>query len=139
VTRQIAIVDTGPLFAAADPDAPMHKRCAAILRRGDITPVVPVMVIAEATYFIESRIGPKAEAAFLRGITELEIESPTAGDWVRIAELVEQYADLELGGTDASVVATAERLNAPAVITLDRKHFSVVRPRHVDTLTLLPE
>ena len=45
------------------------------------------MVIAEATYFIGSRMGPAAEAAVLRGVTELEIESPTAGDWQRMATL----------------------------------------------------
>ena len=41
-------------------------------------------------------------------------------------------------GTDASVIALAERLKLTDVATLDRRHFTVVRPAHVDTLTLLP-
>lgn len=96
------------------------------------------MVVAEATYMVATRLGAHAEATFLRALQELEIEPPMDDDWARIAELVEQYADLGLGGTDASVVATAERLLAPIVITLDITHFSVVRPRHCERFELLP-
>ncbi len=54
-----------------------------------------------------------------------------------MAELVE-HRDFPLGGTDASVVALAERLRAPAVVTLDRRHFGAVRPRHREAFELLP-
>jgi len=66
------------------------------------------------------------------------IEPLTDADLARMAELTETYVDLPLGGTDASVIAVAERLAFEAVATLDRRHFSVVRPRHVEFLTLLP-
>ena len=56
----------------------------------------------------------------------------------RMAELSEQYASLRLGGTDASIVAIAERLAIAQIATMDRRHFGVVRPRHVDAFTLLP-
>lgn len=134
----LAIVDTGPLFAAVDRESPSHAVSVEVLLRGDITPVVPTMVVAEATYLVGSRLGSKAEAAFLRSITELEIEAPLPSDWRRIADLVDQYADLRLGGTDATVIATAERLGATKIITLDRKHFSVVRPKHIEAFELLP-
>jgi predicted nucleic acid-binding protein len=54
-------------------------------------------------------------------------------------ELVVQYADLPLGAVDASVVAIAERLGVTEVATLDRRHFTVVRPRGIGPLLLLPE
>ncbi|MGW7285209.1 hypothetical protein ACWGH4_06910 [Streptomyces sp. NPDC054847] len=38
-----------------------------------------------------------------------------------------EYASLPLGGTDASVVAVAERVKTPRVATPDRRHFTVVR------------
>lgn len=63
----------------------------------------------------------------------------TAADYARMAELVKQYDDLRLGTTDASVIALAERLGVTEVATLDRRHFTAVRPKHVDALTLLPE
>ena len=55
-----------------------------------------------------------------------------------MAELVVTYGDLPLGTTDASVIAIAERLKLTEVATLDRRHFTVVRPSNVDALTLLP-
>lgn len=59
-------------------------------------------------------------------------------DWNRIGELLDKYADLGLGIVDASVVAACERLGETELATLDRRHFSVVRPRHCTALTLLP-
>jgi predicted nucleic acid-binding protein len=64
--------------------------------------------------------------------------SPTAGDLARAADLVEQYSDLPLGTTDACIVALAERLDITELITLDQRHFNVVRPRHTEALTLIP-
>lgn len=55
-----------------------------------------------------------------------------------MAELIETYADLRLGTVDASVIATAERLGAATIATLDRRHFSVVRPNHVRSFGLVP-
>jgi uncharacterized protein len=37
---------------------------------------------------------------------------------------------------DASVVAIAERLGIQEVATVDRRHFSVVRPRHTAAFVL---
>lgn len=55
-----------------------------------------------------------------------------------MAELIGTYADLRLGAVDASVIATAERLGATTIATLDRRHFTVVRPRHVEAFDLVP-
>lgn len=37
------------------------------------------------------------------------------------------------------LIALAERLDVREVATLDQRHFRVVRPNHVNALTLLPE
>jgi hypothetical protein len=52
--------------------------------------------------------------------------------------LIEQYADLDLGFVDAAVLAIVERLGERKLATLDHRHFSVVRPRHVPSLELVP-
>jgi predicted nucleic acid-binding protein len=62
-----------------------------------------------------------------------------SAEWSRIGALVEQYGDFPLGGADASVIALTERLETDLVITLDRRHFRAVRPRHCPAFTLLPE
>ena len=55
-----------------------------------------------------------------------------------MAELVETYVDMPLGGADASVVAIAERLGETTIATLDRRHFGVVRPAHATAFELVP-
>lgn len=91
-------------------------------------------------YFIGSRLGADAEVRFLGDLAagEFSVEPVAAADWLRIAELVNEYRDLPLGSVDASIVATAERLDITQLATLDRRHFSVVRPSHTSSFELLP-
>ncbi len=91
-------------------------------------------------YLIESRLGSDAEVRFLGDLAagNLLAEPVAAADWLRIAELVAIYRDLPLGTVDASVIAAAERRKLTQVATLDRRHFSVVRPSHTAALELLP-
>ena len=68
------------------------------------------LVVAEAGYLIDRQLGPAAEAGFYRSLAsgDLVAETIRIEDWHRIAELVDRYADLPLGGTDASLVVFAE-------------------------------
>ncbi len=134
----LAVVDAGPLYATADTDDQDHEACRSVLARADLRLVLPALVVAEATYFVGRRLGARAEAALLRGLGTLDVEGPAPEDFDRIAELVETYADFPLGGTDASVIALAERIGAEIVITLDRRHFAAMKPRHCEALQLLP-
>jgi uncharacterized protein len=85
-------------------------------------------------------MGPAVESSFLASLETLDVRGPAPEDWRRIAELVERYGDFPLGVTDACVIAFAERLRTDlVVITLDRRHFSAVRPRHCKALRLLPD
>jgi predicted nucleic acid-binding protein len=59
-------------------------------------------------------------------------------DVSRVRELVDRYADSDIGFVDASVLAVVERLEERKVATLDHRHFGLLRPRHVDALELLP-
>lgn len=97
-------------------------------------------MITEVVYLIGSRLGADAEVRFLGDLAagEFGIEPVAAGDWLRIAELVSRYRDLPLGAVDASVVATAERLDITRIATYDRRHFSVVRPTHTPGFDLVP-
>lgn len=134
----LAIVDTGPLYAAVDADDQDHARCRAVLERRDLEFVVPALVVAEAAYLVGRRLGPAIEAAFVRGLAEFEVEGPTADDWSLIAALVERYGDFPLGTTDASVAILAERLDTNLVVTLDRRHFGALRTSTGGSFELLP-
>jgi hypothetical protein len=56
-----------------------------------------------------------------------------------MAELADTYIDRPMGATDASVIAIAERLGIVEIACTDRTDFRMVRPRHVEAFTLLPE
>jgi predicted nucleic acid-binding protein len=109
-----------------------------VLARPDLHLVIPALVVGEVAFRAGTRSGPRAEAAVLRSLRDSDVEAPTPADYERMAELVEEYADFPLGAVDASVIALAERLDTDVVVTLDRRHFGAVRPRHRDALTLLP-
>jgi len=134
----LAVVDAGPLYATADADDQDHEACRNVLARADLRLIIAALAVAEATYFVGRRLGSNAEAAFLRGLENMDVEGPTADDFTRMAQLVETYADFPLGGTDASVIALAERTEAEIVITLDRRHFAAVQPSHRQAFQLLP-
>lgn len=91
-------------------------------------------------YLLATRLGVEPEVRFLGDLAggSFTVEPVAAADWIRIAELVARYRDLPLGTVDASVVTTAERLRITEIATVDRRHFSVVRPNHVGAFTLLP-
>src|SRR5258708_11819570 len=127
-----------PVVATIDRSDNHHDRCAALLESAEGPLLIPTTVIVEVCWLVEGR--PDIEAAFLKAIAagELEHIPVTTTDIARMAELVRAYADLPLGAVDASVIAIAARLKLTDVATLDRRHFTVVRPKHTKALNLLP-
>lgn len=101
---------------------------------------MPVLVLTEVFHLVAGRLGPEPEVRLLGDLAsgDFAIEPVAPGDWMRIAELVARYRDLPLGSVDASVVAAAERLGVTSIATLDRRHFSVVRPLHTAAFDLAP-
>lgn len=96
-------------------------------------------MVTEVVYLLGTRLGADPQVRFLGDLAagNLIVEPVAASDWMRIAELVAQYADLPLGTVDASVIAAAERLGVSDIATLDRRHFTVVQSE-IDSLRLLP-
>ena len=117
-----------------------HERVLAWWEEQHAEIVLPVTTIPEIAYLLSKRLGARAEAHFVRNVADEEfvVEPLEPADWDRAASLMETYSDLGLGFVDASVVAVAERLEVREVATTDRRHFSVVRPRHVERLRLFP-
>lgn len=113
---------------------------AELLQRASGPRLLSPLVLAEAAYLIGRQLGPRAEAQRFRSVSdgELVLEILLPEDLDRMAELVDQYVDLPLGGSDASVIALAERHQQAQIATLDRRHFSVVRPNHITAFELLP-
>jgi predicted nucleic acid-binding protein len=139
----VIVVDTGPLVALANPGDAHHTAVRAwfdaLTSRRDL--LIPAPVLAEVCYLVERFGGPLAEAAFLEDVAVGAYGTVTGlmpEDIHRMAVLVRQYASLPLGGTDACVVAVAERVRTVKVATVDRRHFTVVRPAHAVAFELYP-
>ena len=132
------LLDTGPLYALADAGDTWHARVRDFLAASDEILLVPVTVLPEVTYLLRSRLGEAVERRFVTSLAhrELGIEGLQAIDLDRCRALLESYRDL--GFVDATVVAIAERLRLPAIVTTDRRHFSQVRPAHRPAFELLP-
>ena len=128
------------MYAYVDADDAHHEACLDLLEAHSGPLVVPILVVTEVAYLLATRLGLEPEIRFLGDVAggAFAIDHVSARDWLRIAELVATYRDLPLGTVDASVVAAAERLGIEQVATLDRRHFGVVRPRHVPGFSLLP-
>jgi uncharacterized protein len=134
------VVDAGPLYAYVDSDDAHHAAALELLQTHPGPLIVPTLVIAEVVYLLATRLGIEPEVRFLGDLAggSFHVEAVAVADWLRIAELVARYRDLPLGTVDASVVTAAERLGITEIATVDRRHFTIVRPAHVDTFTLLP-
>ena len=79
--------------------------------------------------------------AFIQNLQDpiWQIEQVQPQDWARVDELLNQYADARLDLVDATLVAAAERLNIETLLTLDQRDFRLIRPKHVDYFSILPE
>ena len=134
------ILDTGPLYASLDRSDQDHAACRALIEAAQELLVIPAPVLVEVDYWIHQRLNPGALVALL---TDIEagayvVADLTASDYTRVRELCDRYADADMGFVDAAVLAVVERLNEPKLATLDRRHFSLLRPRHRDSIDLMP-
>lgn len=137
--RNTLVTDTSVLYAALDRDEQDHESCAALLVSGPVV-TVPAPVLGEVDWLGRRRRKPNAGESLLAGVldTSTLVVDLDHEDWRRVRDLLTRYADLPLNLVDAAVVAIAERLEQDTIATLDRRHFSVIRPLHVPAFTLLP-
>jgi uncharacterized protein len=135
------ICDTGPLYAAMDRADSDHGACNQLLSNSSEHLLVPAPVVVELEWLAGSRLGLQPFLSFLADVEadDVTIVDLVRADYVRIRDLLTRYADLKLGFVDAAVLAIVERLNERKLATLDRRHFTTIRPMHMDAIELLPD
>lgn len=135
------VADTSGLLALFNEREPRHEAVRSALAAARDTLVVSPYVVAELDYLVSTRIGVPAELAVLRELTGTgyELAEIDAGLLATAAEVVEQFADQQIGVTDASLVVLADRYRTDRVLTLDRRHFELLRNRGGKPFTLLPD
>jgi predicted nucleic acid-binding protein len=135
------ILDTGPLYASLDRSDADYRSCRKLIESAREPVIIPSPVLVEVDYLLSTRLHGGVMVALLDDIVagSYRVEELRAQDFPRIRELCDQYDDADIGFVDAAVFAIVERLGEPKLATLDRRHFGMMRPRHVDTLKLVPE
>lgn len=134
------IVDTSALLVYFDRNEPDHAAVAAVIDGSTDPLVVSPYVIAELDYLVATRHGIEAELAVLAqlasGAWDLAVVGPE--DLAAAGRLVERYADQAIGVTDASLVVLAARHGTAEIVTLDRRHFEVLRRLDGGSFNVLP-
>lgn len=134
------VLDTSGLLAALDGGQRFHTAAREALSDHDGTLLLSPFVLAELDYLLSTRVGTSAELALLgevgRGAYRLEPFSED--DVAEVAGVIERYADLGVGLTDASNVVIANRHNTLDILTLDERHFRVLRGPRDRPFRLLP-
>jgi uncharacterized protein len=135
------ILDTGPLYASLDRSDADYRACRQLIETASEQLVIPAPVLVEVDYWVHQRLHPGVFTALLDDIVDgaYLVEELRPQDYRRVRDLCDRYADADIGFVDAAVLAIVERMNEPKLATLDHRHFGVLRPRHVDALTLLLE
>ncbi|MGI8516865.1 MAG: PIN domain-containing protein [Acidimicrobiia bacterium] len=134
------IADTSGLLAFFNRSEEAHDRVRAIVETERDPLVVSPYVVAELDYLIATRVGIDAELTVLNELASgayLLAEFDRA-DLEKAIDVIAQYKDLGIGIADASLVVLAERFNTQTILTLDRRHFGVLRPLAGDGFDLRP-
>ena len=134
------IADTSGLLAFYNRNEPAFPAVAEAVRGSSESVVVSPYVIAELDYLAATRLGVEAELAIVRELAggAYELAQLTADEVAVCAEIIERYRDQEIGITDASLLVLAHRYRTRTLLTLDRRHFDVLRPLDGGRFTLLP-
>lgn len=123
------LLDTSGLLAAIDASQHHHAAAADVLRSVPPPWILSPFVLAELDYLLATRVGQRAERALLaevrRGVYRLEAFD--ADDIGAADRVIGRHADLGIGLADASLVVLAHRYGLRDVLTLDERHFRVLR------------
>ncbi len=130
------LADTSGVIALLDASDPYYERATRYLPELIIAQSILCEVDYLATKYYGAHISRRFFASLARG--DFNLLHLNFGDLGRAYEVMEQYADAEIGFVDASLVALAERHRIRRVLTLDKRHFSMFRPVGLDYLELLP-
>lgn len=131
----IVTLDSSFVFAMLNNADANHQQARRFVEAETGPFVVPVTILAELAYMVESRLGASALDPFLEDLQfHRFLPDYVESDIARIREIVLRYANLPLGFSDAAVIACAER-NGGNVLTFDRRHFDIIaREGTIDVL-----
>jgi predicted nucleic acid-binding protein len=136
----VTIADTSGLLALFNAAEPEHEAVRRLVADLDDPVVVSPYVVAELDYVVATRVGVDAELAVLAELAggAYELAQLDAADVARASLVIERYRDQAVGLADASIVVLADRHRTREILTLDHRHFDVLRPLSGGRFKLMP-
>lgn len=133
-------MDTSGLLAALDGNQRLHAPARKALADYEGALVLSPFVLAELDYLLSTRVGRGAEVALLDevGRGTYRLEPFYERDVAEVAGVIGRYAGFGVGLADASNVVLANRHGTLDVLTLDERHFRVLRGAGDRPFRLLP-
>ena len=134
------LLDTSGLLAVIDGSQRHHPACAAAMAAARAPRILSPFVLAELDYFLGKHVGHAAQTALLEEVAKevYRLEPFAAADVARARDVIARHSALGLGLADASIVVLAGRYGVRDVLTLDERHFRVVRALDGSRFRLLP-
>ncbi len=135
-----AVADSGALYGLYNRRDRHHRALRAAILNEPGAILISAAILSEIDYLIGAKLGVQAELDFMDDILTgaFTLEPFTITDLRRSRELLNQYSTLNLGLADAAVISTAERVGTRRILTVDERHFRVVRASDGKPFTLLP-
>lgn len=123
------VADTGAILALVDKGDRHHDAVRELYEERPDEWVLPWAILPEVDYLVASELGAPAQEAFLTDLANgaFVVEYGRDADITRAHAINRKYRALSLGLVDSVVIATAERLKADAIVTLDLRHFGAVK------------
>jgi len=136
----LILIDTSGLLAAADPGDVRHGAALAAIERATPPLLLSPFVLAELDYLVGKRRGTSDQLALLDDVARgaYRLETFTGADVAEARAVMAAYRDLDIGLADASVVVLSRRHGVRDVLTLDERHFRVLRGADDRPFRLLP-
>lgn len=133
------ILDSGAVYALYDAGDKHHVAVKRLIERERLPLVIPAATLAEIDYLLSEFLGTSAELDFLDALADgfYALEPLTREDLKYCRRVIDDYSDLKIGLADASVMASAERLNINRILTVDLRHFGTVKPKKWKAFHLL--
>lgn len=134
------LLDTSGLLAAIDRSQTHHELAARALRDASPPRLLSPFVLAELDYLLGTRVNLAAETALLDEVARgtYQLEAMGAADVAAASRVIVRFAGHAIGLADASIVVLAERYGITDVLTLDERHFRVLRTSRDQRFRILP-
>jgi predicted nucleic acid-binding protein len=124
----LILLDTSGMLAAFDGTEAAHERVAPALRASPTPRLISPLALAELDYLLAKRVTLDYRMDVLDELKggAYRLAPFAHSDLVYARDIMAAFRDLDVGLTDASIVAIALREGVRDVLTLDERHFRIL-------------